>query len=154
MTMEARPQVFVGREPPSPERMRPVRNPRYPSLLKPEGGIWTSDLLPDGSCPWVRWCQHSWPKRLEGRHMWLLVPTPGARLLVVGGTELGEAARYCHGGGWIDFESMAAECDGLRVEMPVGPWQQWDVPSTVWFQWAFSEVRYLGPVPQLVELEP
>lgn len=159
------PQLFVGREEPSPDLFQPVSNSDDCLGAKPRGGLWTSTYNPSYGSDWIRWCQaEDFHVPRAGWKAWLLTPRPGAELLHVYGTATlagildlyGRAPRYemIEGQRVPDFEKLARdEFDGLhlsrlgeqrtRHSMP-NNLCGWDCESTIWLHWAFSEVKYLG----------
>ncbi len=155
-------QLYIG-ERPLPEKMQPVKDWR--GWCKPIGGLWTSTHIPRVGSAWTQWCDVEGYGLPEGDSWggWLLLPREDARVYTVDNLgdltnlqmdyPLPEGVERC---GMLflnlSFESMAQDYDAMRLTEE-GQWATrfttpslygWDCESTVWFRWAFKEVR--GPV--------
>jgi len=54
-------QVFMG-SCPSDDRFEAAQwDPHIGTIGKPKGGLWTSDLLPEGTSPWLEWVRTEQP---------------------------------------------------------------------------------------------
>lgn len=152
-------QLTVLQNPPSPERMEPVRN----GWLKPYGGLWTSTLVNDTESAWVRWCREYMRSAIYGRARYALEVDPRARIYTIDSLddlvrlyEQGYAIPFAPGVSVysLDFERLAQLYDGLhltargeretRMSYPHTLYG-WDVESTVWFRWVFTDVRRVYP---------
>jgi hypothetical protein len=134
----------------------PVRNRAF---VKPEGGLWTSTLLPKSGSDWVEWCAIEDFDAPYEKIWHVLKPLP-ARILVIDSladleavlpkysVKLALSLRY------PDFEKLATAWDAIhltsrgqvetRLSYPDNLYG-WDSESTLWFRWCFDEVRRVEP---------
>lgn len=150
---------------PCEKKMQPIGNRRFAS--KPTGGIWTSTYLDNETgSDWVTWCQVEEYKLPTGLlwHSWLLTPDVDARVYhvdcesdLLALVEKYPLACTLESNCWItlDFEAMAEHYEALHLTQ-MGQIETrftnlshpnlygWDVESTLWFNWTFQDVRYMG----------
>lgn len=160
-------QTHVGRAKPQPERIDPIQNPDTPTGNKPYGGIWTSTLRDDGSSAWIDWCRKEEWGISDDMAVWKLAPNPDATILVIDTYD--DFRELLDAFGWeimgkraVDYERIAAdtEYDAMRLtsngqrdtrfERP--GLYGWDVESTVWFDWVFSDVEHVCDVTRTNDL--
>lgn len=165
------PQLYVGQDEPTAERFRPVENTSMCLGAKPDGGFWTSTYNPETGSDWIRWCvNESFGVPRTGWKSWLLTPKADAQIVTIdcymdlagllqqfgrnpfpfmdyGKYELPERLMP-------DFEKLASwGFSGVhltergqsrtRLSEPYNLYG-WDCESTVWLDWAFEKVEYLG----------
>lgn len=169
------PQLWVGRGANSrdalgPEHFNPVTHKYedYPNV-KPKGGLWTSTYHPEHGGGWVQWCigeefecdrnDPTW------QNCWLLEPDPAARVFEIDTYD--DLERLCdlyghtdpervgrHRSTYPDWARVAEDFDAVhltdegqwatRMTMPLDLYG-WDCECTLWFRWAFTDARSLGP---------
>lgn len=158
-------QLFVGSEP-TREHFQPVSN-AVDFGVKPNGGMWTSTYDPSIGSGWIDWC-HKEDFRVPGGgwRSWLLVPSPGVRVLTIDTledlvlalnryprtepawrTNLFGMSRY------FDFEAVARDYDAIHLTEE-GQWRTrlshpdnlygWDCESVLWLHFEVDAVEYLG----------
>ena len=156
-------QLFVG-DVLDAARFQPPKNPPSPIYVpKPRGGLWTSTWLGNqyGSA-WVQWCLGE-DFCVPDDGMWnctVLRPALDARVFVVDCRAdlefLVEDSTITDsiGGVYPDFEKIATRYDAIRLtkkgmRATRSPWLDsnlwgWDVESTLWLAWKFSEMVPIG----------
>lgn len=171
-----KPQLYVGKEEPTPERMQPVKNSTNCLGAKPEGGLWTSTYDPEYGSDWIRWClAEDFHVPRGGWHSWLLTPRTKPNLPRVSVVTIKSAmdlacllqqfgrnpfpdidsAKYGIPQALMpDYEKLAAWAFDAVHLTEEGQWKTrhsmphnlygWDCESTVWLNWAFEKVEYLG----------
>ena len=155
-------QGFISTEKPEPEKVEPAENSNGDgAFVKPVNGIWTSTLTPlaDYTCDWHRWCSQKHYGLTEESKLWALEPREDVEVFVIESQndlillldefERNDGAISPPDDRYIDFEAMAELYDGLRLTEKA-QWKTrmtrpslygWDCESTVWFDWAFSDVQ-------------
>jgi hypothetical protein len=162
------PQLWTDhRSPPSRQQFNPPVNERPGAMggIKPQGGLWTSTYDPDNGSAWVQWClseDYGVPRGYTWQ-AWLLVPRLDARILTIDTyTDLEHvvtvyglpSAPTLHPDSIaLNFEKLAHHYHGIHLT-EAGQWATrlsqphslygWDCESTLWLNWAFTEVRDLG----------
>lgn len=158
-----RQHAFVPRDPPTPEKVDPIRNQHAQHIYhKPAGGLWTSPLDGD-TCPWVEWCRETAPHMCDGKTLYALTPREDITLYVIDSDahlrallcdyehEVGQNDLVPSVHAAIDFERFVAETtyDGIALtaagqsathHLDKGL-NGWDCASTLWFEWCFTEVE-------------
>lgn len=74
---EVEPQVWVGAEEPTPEKVDPIKNSEDAAPKKPKGGLWTSTLKrEDGevSSAWIEWMKGEKYSTCQDPKAWILYP--------------------------------------------------------------------------------
>lgn len=158
--MQINRQLFEGSKP-QKEKLNPVKNADW---NKPAGGLWTSCDLGNGMSDWMRWCVYE-GFRGPWFYVWELKVKPDARILVIDSlADLMNAYEMYPLQNTIGFrkkvlnyEKMAQDFDGISLTS----WGQrttrfgdfsgldlygWDCECTLWLNWAFESVEYLGEV--------
>lgn len=165
-----KPQLFVGAEPPKPEKLQTVQN-REDFPLKPCGGLWTSTFYPDMGSDWVQWCVGN-SIRPGLWQNYLVYPKQDARILQIDSYEdleslMGqyeyspmkekfdtgfELPGILRG---LNYEEIAKKYDAIHLttrgertthlSFPFSMYS-WDCESTLWFRWVFEKVQHLGQV--------
>lgn len=145
-------QLFVGDEP-KPELLIPPTNG---TLTMPLGGLWTATWLAnERSSDWAKWCIQEKFRPIKPEQFWLLEPDKSARIYEVDSLsdliELQSLYSLQLGNYYdtLDFEAMSRDWDGLhltlagqqRTRHTMPNLYGWDVESTCWFRWKFSEVK-------------
>lgn len=158
---------------PCAERFKPVVvNYDYPRAKPKTGGLWTSTYHDEHGSDWVQWClseEFECDRSDPTFPLWTLEPEPVVRVYTI--DTYGDLAQlvdeYPHRkhfpdrgyGAWSDAKpnwgAIAKDFDGVRLTRhgqsetrlthPLDLYG-WDCESTLWFRWAFTETRYLGPV--------
>jgi hypothetical protein len=163
------PQLFVGPGVES-EKMTPATNTAS-GWIKPEGGLWTSTYDPECGSGWVQWSMGE-RFRVECDDDYetcyfdcsILYPKP-ARILIIDTHQdlvdaiqdyhfVGSEPRSYYAEDYLDFEEIAEDYDAVHLT-DRGQWKTrrtrpglygWDLESTVWLRWMFSEVEHIGRV--------
>lgn len=153
------------KEPPSNERMDPIGENVLP--IKPKGGLWTSTYTPNAEfdSDWLRWCYTE--GYIAGTYAFRLKVEPDLDIVEIRGMKdlrrvvdkysmdeyknrITRDHEYP-----IDFESMAEDYDAMRLTeegqvdtrmpgMDEPDLYGWDSESTLWFNWCFTDVEYVG----------
>ncbi len=147
------PQLYVCRNnegKPSPSKVLLVKN----GYVKPrEGGLWTSTYDPDYGSAWVDWCKSRGVVDFP-QQCYLLRPSADARVYAVASLHDLEALlnsyRIRSLKAYPDFEAMSKDFDGMHLTVEGERATRlsephdlcgWSCESTLWFRWAFSEVK-------------
>jgi hypothetical protein len=111
------PQLFVGEEP-RPDRLQPVMN-RLTSRLYPEGGLWTSTLIPGTTeSAWSRHADHEDIPPFVGADRWILVPNEPARVVDI--VTYGDVTRLYDEFGLSPGRYLTAREKAMAASMGVG----------------------------------
>lgn len=175
------PQLAVMDTMPHQSRMNAAFNRARAYNNKPAGGFWTSTLHPvDQVSDWVRWCRQEDYGDVEGKQWWIVVPDPAKWLLVIDCYDdlrfaldryrMDDEDRASWTGPQLDFNAMRddgyaglhltergnAQCHTFAgIDEP--DLNGWDVESTVWFDWCFTDVQdvtHLNPHRECGPFEP
>lgn len=138
-------------------------NPTKPA---PGTGFWTSTWLEkQQSSAWIPWCTRTSPRRIENKYWFVLNPAPNARVATING--LANLERLLHTYrrvftgrrayltefGYLDFERLAQNFDAIHLtaqgqretRLTIPNLYGWDVESTLWLRWCFTEVQRIDP---------
>lgn len=164
-------QLHVSHEdtPLVPSLFRPIQNYLH-GVCKPLGGLWTSTYNQVHGSEWVDYATSIWGER-PAWYAHLLTPDPTARIATIHtlddvyalleryeDKEMPDFLRemfVC-----FDFERMMQDYDALHLSRAglfdtKRSWRPrfdaWDVESTCWFRWKFSDYHYLGPTTYQLE---
>ena len=160
------PQLYVGPRRPDIQFFNVPQNAEG-CWVKPQGGLWTSSYHVEKGSYWVEWCRgESFRIPEEGKwQSWLLMPRPDAPIAIIDSiydlqTILRAYTCAVGGGGWggsgtIDFEKMAMQFSAIHLtdrgqeatRNTIPNLYGWDMESTLWLDWAFSDVQDLGVCP-------
>lgn len=136
-----RAQAFCG-NPYDKNRIRPIAN-LGSCRGKPDGGLWTSDVLSHGETVWQEWCKLYWEseyKRMLKGCVTILIPASTAKVYVIDSVEKAEYLQDEYNFNW---HLIAQNYDAVEVRDNMVSTMYWDfsgcweLPSTVWFRDAF-----------------
>lgn len=159
-------QLFVGREPHHTKFQTADHTEARQFSQKPSGGPWTSSYI-NGASDWVRWCRSEEWGDVDNTMWWKLQAYPDTVLLQIDsfrdlssimawcGIERDPGDRYSRK--YLDWAAIRDagfqgvhltdngnnECRSGRFDIGYDL-NSWDVESTVWFEWVFTDIR---PVP-------
>lgn len=160
-----RPQLIMSAIRPNQAAVQPIRyDSEHP---KPHGGVWTSSDQGDGTSEWTD--EKEKAGRLES--VWQLVPEKDVRIYTVASQadeerlmsaykaqlpadEYEAKLQHWAKSGVIDWEAFARDWDALHYtpgyrHTDLSAFSQWDVESTLWTRWAFTDVLCVRQRPQL-----
>ena len=127
-------------------------------------GLWTSTWS-NGSSAWVAWAMQYAPRAIAETFAIVLQPKP-ARLVVIDsytdlkqlvavyGRQWPAESAYNEEMGYLDYERLAQDVDGIHLtargqsatRLTIPSLYGWDCESTLWFRWCFfdrNEMRQL-----------
>ncbi|GBF10918.1 hypothetical protein [Tepidibacillus sp. HK-1] len=167
--MQAQLNVLNGQV--TPLKMKTIQNDF--TSIKPKGGLWTSNYVPEIGSEWVQYSFKVGGPRVPDSDVWegsLLYPNRTSRLYVIDRYQ--DLERLMHWFGVknklknpsfysprldysIDFEKMSQYYDGIHLTKRGQIRTQtsypfnldgWDVESTLWFRWVFDHVEEIHEV--------
>lgn len=138
---------------PTESLVEPIKNREF--WTKPLGGLWTSSLVGSRHSAWTDWCDRE--DFRQNTYRFRLKVSPTANVFEVKTPEdvdflirlFGEADKC---GMMIeyrlDWEKVSQFYDGVRLSYQMvrktggyeSPFHAWDVESTLWFRWCFTDV--------------
>ena len=157
-------QLFIGERPDKALFNQAVHRDDRVFLNKPYGGLWTSSLV-DGTSDWVRWCQGEDFGGVDVLPWWRVVVEPSTVVLEIDSYD--DLLAIMKWGGvrsrpwdWMHKEMDALNFDVIRAAgfggvhltragasaCRYGPGvgspslSSWDVESTVWLDWVFTDI--------------
>lgn len=162
-------QAWAGPTVPSRERFQPPHRSENP-IAKPPAGFYTSSLdTAESSTAWTRLhrtLEMARDPKSEGRDLWRLLPALSARLVVIDSLRdyqvLAEKfpKRWRHRHDDLltdpDWAVLGELADGVHVtaravdearhglDHPAMQIRAWQVESTLWYSWPFTDLTSLG----------
>ena len=152
-------QLFINTTGFNPGKMHPVKNTNNP-FYKPQGGLWTSTLLPDGESAWTNFCDEANFHLDDVEYYTHIMVEPTAKLYRIDTMadlkKIASVEPTLKKWGYIDFEELAKEYDGIylseqgllatrvfdMLEHPINL-NTWDTECTLWFRNVFTGFKVI-----------
>lgn len=161
--MKLHTQLFMGKEKPTKNKLMDVKNQ---SFVKPSGGLWTSTYEEKKGSDWTSFCENNHFKDIKKHNFYLLEPEKDIKIYTI--DKYNDLASLMENykendfdnpfghfsflRPFLDFEKISQDYDGIhltsrgqfetRMSRPESLYG-WDVESTLWFRWCFSEVKQI-----------
>jgi len=128
---------------------------------KPKDGFWTSTLIDDETSDWLNWSVNEGYYPNQTIKLWSLEVQDNAVVLVIDNKDDYENALALYERvevdsnyqlrSFLDFEKISKDFHGLQVTKNGlaenrTELYRWDVESTVWFDWCFTDVTYVSDI--------